>query len=301
MSAVAAALAALFLFLVLRRLTARAASSRSRAPGSPPFTYYFWVSAVAAELYALHAAFVAALLLLVLRWREEAPSAHSSVSLALLFGLGAGNHLSMALLLPGFAWLAATGRRDAVAATSGCRSLAAACLAIAGAASISICRCAICSDTPLNYARDYWHVDLSTPDGLLWMVTARMFAPSSSALPIAAISRREALIYAAQLWSNFVGLGVVLGADRPVRRFPPAAVARTSAWRSSSPHTSPSISAYRVGDKELMLLPTYLIWAVWVGDRGTDPLPPARPAPAARLVAVRPGAACSAGGRESRC
>src|SRR5215470_4900498 len=108
MSAVAGALAAFFLYRVLRRLTGKVALALF-ATWLAAFSYYFWISALAAELYAIHAACVAALLLLVLRWREDAHPA-DLYALALLCGLGAGNHLSMVLLVPGFAWLAATGR-----------------------------------------------------------------------------------------------------------------------------------------------------------------------------------------------
>jgi hypothetical protein len=65
-------------------------------------SYTFWSQAIIAEVYALHAIFVA-LTTLVLLWWAARPT---MVRLALFFGvyaLGFGNHLSMILLLPGFA------------------------------------------------------------------------------------------------------------------------------------------------------------------------------------------------------
>jgi Protein O-mannosyl-transferase TMEM260-like len=66
------------------------------------FSYTFWSQSVTAEVYALHICFVLASVLLLLRWEREP----STARLAAFFGcyaLGFGNHLSMILLLPGFA------------------------------------------------------------------------------------------------------------------------------------------------------------------------------------------------------
>ncbi len=258
MSAVAAALAALFLFFVLRRVTAQPAVALA---GSwfAAFTYYFWVSAVAAELYALHAAFVAGLLVLVLRWRDEGHPAQLCLA-GFVFGLGTGNHLAMALLLPGFGWLAASGRRTPWRPLW--LPLAAAAAGVAGAAVYLYLPLRHLSGTPLNYARTYWNVDLSTPHGLLWMVTARMFGAFVFGVPIAEIPT-EVRAYAAQLWSNFIGFGFVLGV-----------IGLAGGLRRRSSLTAGLALlyvahlvfylAYRVADKELMMLPTYLIWAVWV-------------------------------------
>jgi hypothetical protein len=258
MSAVAAALAAFFLHQVLRRLTGSVALALFTT-WVAAFSYYFWISALAAELYAMQAACIAAMLLLVLRWREEAHPA-DLYALALLWGIGAGNHLSMVLLLPGFAWLAATGREPPWRHT---RTLliTVACLAI-GTAVYLYLPIRYRSNAALNYARDYWHVDLSTPAGLLWMLTARMFSPFIFGVAARDLPR-EALIYAGRLWSNFAGLGVVLGvigvcADFRRRRSLHVGLALLFAG-----HLAFYLS-YGVVDKELMLLPTYLVWTVWV-------------------------------------
>ena len=107
LSAGSAAAAAAFVFLAVRQLTGQ----RLLALGTAwylAFSYYFWVAAVAGELYALHALIVAALLWLALRWRDELGLARVS-AFALLFGVGLGNHLSLCVLAPGYAWLLASG------------------------------------------------------------------------------------------------------------------------------------------------------------------------------------------------
>ena len=258
LSAVAAALAALFLYRVLVRLTGERAVALT-ATWFAAFTYYFWVSALAAELYALHAAFVAGLLLLVLRWREEARPAQLML-LALLFGIGAGNHLSIVLLLPGFAWLVVSGRRTPW--RPAWLPLAVTACGIAGAAIYLYLPLRYASDTPLNYARNDWHVDLTTAQGLRWMVTVRMFESFLFAVPAADLPH-EMGVYAARLWSNFVGLGVLLGAVGLAADFRRRPSLHVGLGLLFAGHLAFYLT-YRVGDKEVMLLPTYLVWSVWV-------------------------------------
>ena len=64
-------------------------------------SYTFWSQSVIAEVYALHIAFVAGTLLLLLRWSNRPTMARLAAFFA-VFALGFGNHLSMILLLPGF-------------------------------------------------------------------------------------------------------------------------------------------------------------------------------------------------------
>src|SRR5436190_6895434 len=65
-------------------------------------SYTFWNQAIIAEVYALHAVFVALTTLLALRWAAR-PTLGRLVMFFAAYALGFGNHLSMILLLPGFA------------------------------------------------------------------------------------------------------------------------------------------------------------------------------------------------------
>jgi MFS family permease len=65
-------------------------------------SYTFWSQAVIAEVYALHAALVALTLLLLLRW-ADAPGHGRLLAFFAVYALAFGNHLSMILLLPGYA------------------------------------------------------------------------------------------------------------------------------------------------------------------------------------------------------
>jgi hypothetical protein len=65
-------------------------------------SYTFWSQAIIAEVYSLHMLFVALTLLLLLRWRARPTIARLALFFA-AYALGFGNHLSMVLLLPGYA------------------------------------------------------------------------------------------------------------------------------------------------------------------------------------------------------
>jgi hypothetical protein len=62
-------------------------------------SYTFWSQAIIAEVYALHIAFVAAALLLLLRWQRRPSTARLAAFFA-VYALGFGNHLSMIVLAP---------------------------------------------------------------------------------------------------------------------------------------------------------------------------------------------------------
>jgi Protein O-mannosyl-transferase TMEM260-like len=65
-------------------------------------SYTFWSQAIIAEVYALHLLLASACLLALLAWRRK-PSMPRLALFFSLCALGFGNHLSMVLLLPGFA------------------------------------------------------------------------------------------------------------------------------------------------------------------------------------------------------
>jgi MFS family permease len=79
-------------------------------------SYTFWSQAIIAEVYALHMLFVALTLLLLLQWANR-PTDGRLVLFFAAYALGFGNHLSMILLLPGYALFLA------LAAPQGWRSM----------------------------------------------------------------------------------------------------------------------------------------------------------------------------------
>jgi hypothetical protein len=109
-SAVEGAIAAAMIVLAAEELSGSLAAAIAAAlifAGS----YTFWSQAIIAEVYALHIAFVAATLLLLLRWQRDPSTVRLSLFLG-VYALGFGNHLSMILLAPGYTmFLLTTARR----------------------------------------------------------------------------------------------------------------------------------------------------------------------------------------------
>jgi hypothetical protein len=113
----------------------------------------------------------------------------------------------------------------------------------------------------LNYARDFG-VDVTTWDGFWWMVSGQMFAPQLFGVAVTHLPL-ELARYFYRLWSNFLGLGCFLGLVGVLahfRRCPEVHLALAAMWLA---HVA-FVVAYDVPDKEMMLAPTFLIWAIWV-------------------------------------
>jgi hypothetical protein len=220
------------------------------------FTYYFWVSAVAAELYSLQAFFLAALILLSLRWRSE-QRAWQLYLFALCFGVGLGNHLSLALAAPGFAVLLRSEERHALPSI---RRLAIAALwGLLGASVYAYLP--LRSRAPMNYARAFG-VDVATWEGFWWMVTGQMFSSEMLGVSAGRIPG-EIAFFVGRLFSNFVGVVApfgLLGLLDDVRRRPDVHLGLATIFLG---HLA-FVLSYDVGDKDLMLVPTFLVWAIWV-------------------------------------
>ena len=220
------------------------------------FTYYFWVSAVAAELYSLQAFFLAALIWLSLRWRSE-QRPWQLYLFALGFGVGLGNHLSLAVAAPGFAVLLRSEDRHALPSV-GQLGVAALC----GLLGVSVYSyLPLCSQSPMNYARAFG-VDVATWRGFWWMVTGQMFSSQMLAVPLSELPGQVGF-FIARLFSNFIGVSAlagVLGLLDGFRRRPDLHLGLTVIFLA---HLA-FVLTYDVADKETMLVPTYLIWAIWV-------------------------------------
>jgi hypothetical protein len=278
-SVVSAAAAVGFVHATLLRLTRDVWASLGAA-WLLAFTYYYWISALAAELYALHGLVIAALLWLTLRWREE-QRRWQLFTAAALFGLGLGNHLSLIVLAPGMAWLAFSQERRPLL-----RTLALATLCVVFGAGVYVyLPLRGLAHPPLDFARAFG-IDLATWEGFWWMVSGRMFAAKFFAVPVQLLPSELAL-FLYRLWSNFLGLGALLGAFGlafGLRRQRPVHVGLLLLFLG---HLIFMLT-YNVEDKELMLGPAYLLWGLWVGVA-------AGPVASALASRVRPGA--SAAGR----
>jgi hypothetical protein len=100
-SALMGAVAVALVFLVARRLGCCRAASLAAALGLA-FGRIFWSQAVVAEVYTLHAAIVAGVLLALLVWQETRRQAAYITAVA-LFAAGLGNHTTIVGFAPGIA------------------------------------------------------------------------------------------------------------------------------------------------------------------------------------------------------
>jgi 4-amino-4-deoxy-L-arabinose transferase-like glycosyltransferase len=256
LSACAVALALVFTFHLARRLSGRrwVALLSTWQLG---FTYYVWIAAVAAELYAVQATFTAVLLWLAWRWEQEGRR-WQIVLFAFCTGLGLGVHLSLALLLPGFLLLLWRGKRPWQDVGSWGTAVLAGSLGLLVYLYLPL---RYAADPPLNYAR-IWGVDLTTWRGFWWMVTGRMFSSLFFAVPLTELPG-ELVTYLFRLWSNFLGLGVIVGMWGLARDWRKRPWFHLSLLLMFSTYVFFYLT-YNAGDKELMFLPTYFIWNVWL-------------------------------------
>lgn len=256
-SACSGAVAVGFMYAILWRLTRSRLESFAGALYIGT-TYYFWVTALAAELYALHAAFIAGLVWLGMVWQETRRTSHLAL-LCLLYGVGLGNHLSLSVLAPGFVVLVTAGmpeiwRRPRLLMTGALALVAGWCvylyLPVRAAAGV-----------PMNYARDFG-VDVATWQGFWWMVTGSMFGREMLGVSIGALPG-ELLQYFYRLWSNFLGLGFILGFIGLQVDFNRRRQIHLPLLLMFLGHLMFAVT-YAVADKEFMLLPTFLFFGVWV-------------------------------------
>lgn len=227
---------------------------------------YFWAMSLIAEVYTLHTALLAGIVLAGLRWQEE-PTPRRLALLVFLVVLSMGHHAATVLLLPGVAWLVlTTAPRQLLQWRTWRRALPAALLATSVFLYLPL-RYAAAPE--FNYAGqfdaqgNFVPVNLQTMEGFLWLVTGRSFAGQMFGYDLPGVAR-EAVAYSRQLWQAFFAVGIgpgLLGAALLLRRdrriggmllllFVVNAIFYVN---------------YRVVDKNTMYLPTYVIWALWLG------------------------------------
>jgi 4-amino-4-deoxy-L-arabinose transferase-like glycosyltransferase len=231
------------------------------------FSYYFWAQAVVAEVYTLHTLFMASLLLLLLKW-EESRSDGLLAAFGLLYGLSFGNHMGTLLLAPGFALFLLS--IDGPGLLRPRRLLLLLLPFLAGLGVYLYLPLRYQAHPAFNYAGHYdgqgnfIPLDLSQLANIWWLVSGKgfrglMFDYSPAEL------LKEAGQAAYWLWGNFLGIGLVPGAIGiwvQLRKSP----RRFALFGSIFVANLVFFTNYRVIDKAVMFVPTYLVWAVWVSE-----------------------------------
>jgi hypothetical protein len=263
-SAFCAALTILLLELSLRRLRV-GLWARLGALGLLASAPYFWAMSLIAEVYTLHTALLAGILLATLRWRER-PTAKRLALVIFLLVLSFGNHAATVLLVPGLAWfLFATAPRRLLQGQTWRLALPAALLAACVFLYLPLRYAAA---PAFNYAGqfdaqgNFIAVNLQTLHGFLWLVTGRSFAAQMFGYNLAGVGR-EIVSFAAQLWQAFFAVGIgpgLLGMlllwkrDRRLGEMLLLLFGANVAFYVN----------YHVVDKNTMYLPAYVIWALWL-------------------------------------
>lgn len=227
---------------------------------------YFWAMSLIAEVYTLHTALMAGVILSVLRWSDEPTPLRLALPIFLLT-LSLGNHMATVLLVPGAVWYVVTShpaqlKNWQVWAAGGTAVLL-------GLSVFLVLPLRYASQPVFNYAGEYdasgiFHpANLQSLAGLWWLITGQTFAGQMFGYQLHEIWP-QVTAYGVQLWTAFLAIGIgpgLLGLGIVTRR----------SWRLSGMLLLMFLANaifyinYRVIDKDTMFLPTYLIWAVWLG------------------------------------
>lgn len=244
------------------------------------FTPTFWSQAVIAEVYTLHAVFVAGILLTLIAWAERVSSADYSRAtrqlflVALLFGLSLTHHRSTILLIPAILlFMFSILRRHASYGRPALRQVVSLGAAVLAPLLIYLV-------IPLRAPHvPYYRIELapgqfeplyeSTVRGFLAHISGSVFstslvAPQAGSLDIGSlVARFIAELGPSGLILGLVGLGWLMlrGLADPQRR----------AWHLIA-LTGVFFLAqitfnlfYAIGDIRVFYIPAYLVWTLWMG------------------------------------
>jgi len=255
-SAVAAVLAALCVGLLVWRLLAAhtvAAAVAALAIGLAPL---FWSQAVIAEVYSLNALFVALILLFTLQAIQNPISKHAwaTRSEALIIGLALGNHITAAGAAAAWFGIVAffTPREERA------RLLLRRALWVGVGLLVYLY-------LPLR-AGAHPAVNWGDPrdwNGFWWEISGQPYRDLAFGLPTNLIAGRVAA-WATLLARQFGWIGLVLGF---VGLLYGTSNARPFVWLSAAVAALASIFAiaYNTDDSSAYLIPTFLIFAIWIG------------------------------------
>ena len=249
---------------ILRRMQVNA-WARFAALGLLACAPFFWAMSLIAEVYTLHTALMAGIILLMLRWAES-PTPRRLALVGLAVGLSLGHHAATVLLLPGCAWyVLSVAPRRALAP----RALVPAIGALLLGASVYLYLPLLYLAQPaFNYAGHYNATgqfvpdDLRSVDGLWTLMTGRAFAGQMLAYQGAELLH-EIASFTAQLSQSFFIVGVGPGLVGLV-------VLLRRDWRLGGmlllmfAFSAGFYIDYRVLDKNTMFLPAFLVWALWL-------------------------------------
>ncbi len=258
-NALLAACAVATLYLAANEL-ARARGAALLAAASFALTRTFWYDASAAEVYALHAFFVALLLYIALRWQAH-PSARVFAAFCFVFGLALTHHRAIVLWLPAFAlFLAVSGFRFQVSRITHYFLL----FALPFLLYLYIPLRAPASPyytLALAPGRDLILYDNSL-SGFINYVLGRTF---QSELAWDVVSVARLIAFPQRLLDQFGVLGVAFGVIGLGAMIWRREGAQLVLLLTGFVATLLFASIYHIGDIAHYYIPAYLVWAAWMG------------------------------------
>lgn len=265
LSAVCGALTLLLVERILLRLGVRTAA-RLAAVGLLAFSKYFWQLSLIAEVYTMQTAIAAGLILALLAWSENPTPLRLGV-VGLIIGLGLSHHMATVLLLPGAAFfLLASHLRRVLVWKSWLTGLAGLSLGLAFYFYLPL---RYFAQPAFNYAGSYdaagiFHAEnLASLQDIWQLVTGASFAPLMFAYSFPRVLG-ELWQFIGFLSVSFLAVGIgpgLLGLWHSFRRNWKLAVMLILMFAG---HVIYYIN-FQAIDKELMFLPAYLIFAIWLG------------------------------------
>jgi len=265
LSAVCGALTVLLADRVLRRWSVGAWAALG-ALGLLATSTFFWGLSLVAEVYTLHTALMAGLILALMRWGEK-PSPRRFAWVGLIGGLGAAHHAAIVLLIPGsLFYVLAMHPRQAFSIQSIAAAVAGM---LVGLSFFLYLPLRYLANPVFNYAGTYdaslqFHpIVLTSLSGFWWLISGKAFAGIMLAYSGAEL-RHETWMFVEQLWRAFFTVGIIPGMLGLVLLW-------KGGWRQAGMLSLMfALSAgfyinYRVMDKDTMYLPAYMVWALWVG------------------------------------
>jgi hypothetical protein len=220
-----------------------------------------WSQAVITEVYTLHALTFVLLLWLLLRWREAWPGHRSGwpwlAVAGMVLGIGLGNHLSLALVLPGVVtWLWAYRQRLRSIPTAGWAAII--CATLLGLTPYLYLPAAASTTPPVNWG------DPRTLPGAWWLVSGKayrelVFGTAASALlpRVAAFASEASRQLGGGPWGALVALVGLFWFDE-----------HDHAWWRFTLLIALSYCVFAIGystrDSYLYLIPVWSVASIWL-------------------------------------
>jgi hypothetical protein len=218
------------------------------------FSPLFWSQSLIAEVYTLNACLAGLVVYLVLRWIEERKVWLLGAA-AFVHGLGMGNHVTIALLLPALVILVWPRREDLPLTVEGAAAVVLPFLL--GLSVYAYLPIAAADHPPVNWG------DPSTWRGFRWLVSGRLYRRYFLGLPLQDVPYRLSawsglIVRQFGWWGFLIGLAGCW-----------AVWERSTALGLFSTFLVLGYSAYAMGydtsDSQVNLIPALLLMALWLG------------------------------------